>query len=101
MLCNEWLGHLAHQPPEAKLMLSFGRSETFKNCSRRAKARLGSGWLNLVRKSSFRSFKGFNDSALLTSLNILSKSQSSNNSRMGLACLEPFLTVSDRPGDTN
>ena len=80
-------------------VLSLGRSETVKNGSRRAKTRFGDSQLNLVRKIAFRSFKGSNDSALLASLNILRKSQSSNHSRTGLACLEPFLTVSDRPRD--
>ena len=80
--------------------LSLGRSETVKNGSRRAKARFGDGQLNLVRKTAFRSFDGSNDSALLASLNIRGKSQRSNHSRTGLACLEPFLTVSDRPRDS-
>ena len=39
-----------------------------------------------------------NDSALLASLNVLGKSQSSNHSRTSLAHPEPFLIISDHPG---
>ena len=53
---------------------------------RRAEARFGDSQLNLVRKTASRSFEGSNDSALLASLNILGKSQSSIHSRTGLAC---------------
>jgi len=81
-------------------VLSLGWSETVKNGSMRTKVRFGNNQLNLVRETDFWPSNGSNDSALLTSLNTLNKSQSSNYSRTGLACLEPFFTVSGRPGDT-